>query len=49
MFNLWREKNWQDMLNVEENMWNIKPTLTKATVEEKAEDYRVRYTRDMRD
>ena len=31
------------LLNVEENLWNMKSTLIKAKVKEKVEDYRTWY------
>lgn len=42
-YNLGWEKYEQDMLNVEETLWNMKSTSIRARVEEKVEDYRTRY------
>ena len=42
-YNLGWEKYEQDMLNVEESLWNMKSTSIRAKVEEKVEDYRTRY------
>jgi hypothetical protein len=42
-YNLGWKKYEQDMLNVEKTLWNIKSTSIRARVEEKVEEYRIRY------
>ncbi|KAG0595890.1 hypothetical protein M758_UG207200 [Ceratodon purpureus] len=44
-YNLGWEKYEQEMLNVEESLWNMKSTSIRSKVEEKVEDYRARYPR----
>ena len=37
------------MLNIEENLWNMKSTLIRAKIKKKAKDYHAQYPRYFRE